>query len=445
MAFSLAGHVEIRDPACVGKTFPRYFDRPRRPRHARLTCPRGHSPPRQRLPPTSAHWGALWHRPPAEGRRHPRARAGRPTPPPARPAAPDGRSIHVPGAFPGEQASVRLTHVSRQHPRAHAELRARSSSPHPARRDPPLRPPPPASPARVHRLPPAPARRHDPARLQAELLARTFGLHVDRVVASPEEFGYRWSSKRVVGGRPGALTLGSYTRGTHQIVEMDSLPRRPPGDRRSPPPSSATSPTPSTCSPTPTSATPGLKPTAATSCSPSSPATTTAAPPATSRIACDLPAASPGPCSRARATTSAANPPTILRGRGDLTLDLAGVRVTVGPLGFLQPNPAAAALAYHDLLRTEQGAPLTGALAFDLYAGAGVTTDLLRQQFTEVRACESYPESAAALGLAPETAESFLQRARDVPDLVVANPPREGLGPTSAPRWSASPPRACTS
>lgn len=26
MAFSLAGHVEIRDPACVGKTFPRYFD-----------------------------------------------------------------------------------------------------------------------------------------------------------------------------------------------------------------------------------------------------------------------------------------------------------------------------------------------------------------------------------------------------------------------------------
>jgi len=26
MAFSLAGEVEIRDPACVGKTFPRYFE-----------------------------------------------------------------------------------------------------------------------------------------------------------------------------------------------------------------------------------------------------------------------------------------------------------------------------------------------------------------------------------------------------------------------------------
>jgi 5-enolpyruvylshikimate-3-phosphate synthase len=25
MAFSLAGHVEIRDPACVGKTYPNYF------------------------------------------------------------------------------------------------------------------------------------------------------------------------------------------------------------------------------------------------------------------------------------------------------------------------------------------------------------------------------------------------------------------------------------
>ncbi len=26
MAFSLAGHLEIHDPACVTKTFPRYFD-----------------------------------------------------------------------------------------------------------------------------------------------------------------------------------------------------------------------------------------------------------------------------------------------------------------------------------------------------------------------------------------------------------------------------------
>ena len=51
-------------------------------------------------------------------------------------AVPPSREIHVPGAFPGETARVRLLHVSRQHPRAHAELRE-LLAPHPARRDPP--------------------------------------------------------------------------------------------------------------------------------------------------------------------------------------------------------------------------------------------------------------------------------------------------------------------
>jgi hypothetical protein len=122
-------------------------------------------------------------------------------------------------------------------------------------------------------------------------------------------------------------------------------------------------------------------------------------------------------------------PPTVLHGRGELTLTVADVSVTVGPLGFLQPNPAAAALAYQDLLHDEHGAPLSGALALDLYAGAGITTELLRRNFNNVEPCESYPESAASLGVAPETAEAFLQRPHVTPDLVLANPPREGLGP----------------
>ena len=36
-------------------------------------------------------------------------------------------------------------------------------------------------------------------------------------------------------------------------------------------------------------------------------------------------------------------------------------------------------------------------LAFDLYAGAGVTTHALRQRYREVVACEAHPESAAQL------------------------------------------------
>jgi 23S rRNA (uracil1939-C5)-methyltransferase len=118
-----------------------------------------------------------------------------------------------------------------------------------------------------------------------------------------------------------------------------------------------------------------------------------------------------------------------LSGASALTVSLAGVEVEVGPLGFLQPNPRMAEIAYQDLVRGPTGKPPQAAdLAFDLYAGAGVTTALLRRAYGEVRACEAFPESARALGILPERAEDFLARSTDAPGLVVANPPRAGLG-----------------
>jgi tRNA/tmRNA/rRNA uracil-C5-methylase (TrmA/RlmC/RlmD family) len=108
----------------------------------------------------------------------------------------------------------------------------------------------------------------------------------------------------------------------------------------------------------------------------------------------------------------------------------------------LQPNPEVAEQAYRSLL-SAHALPVAGdeplsaqaagrALAFDLYAGAGVTTRALSALFTEVRACEAHPESARALGIEPEPVESFLARAiaagSAAPDLVIANPPRKGLG-----------------
>src|SRR5690606_3441748 len=51
-----------------------------------------------------------------------------------------------------------------------------------------------------------------------------------------------------------------------------------------------------------------------------------------------------------------------LAGRDSLELELAGVRVSIGPLGFLQPNPEVAARAYEALVAGD--AP--GELAFDL-------------------------------------------------------------------------------
>src|SRR5690606_27563315 len=97
--------------------------------------------------------------------------------------------------------------------------------------------------------------------------------------------------------------------------------------------------------------------------------------------------------------------------------------------------PIVAAQAYRDLVGPPPSEPEAGigrSLACDLYAGAGVTTKLLGQRFSQVVPCESYPESAAALGVEPETAEAFCRRwlaeSQPTPELIVANPPRAGLG-----------------
>ena len=67
-----------------------------------------------------------------------------------------------------------------------------------------------------------------------------------------------------------------------------------------------------------------------------------------------------------------------------------------------------------------------------------MTTSLLRERFAQVIPCEAYPESARQLGVEPQLVEEFLAKilsqpksaATRHPDLVVANPPRGGLGPT---------------
>ena len=92
-------------------------------------------------------------------------------------------------------------------------------------------------------------------------------------------------------------------------------------------------------------------------------------------------------------------------------------------LGFAQPNRTLIERAYADLVGGE-----AGALAFDLYAGAGAITALLRENFARVVPCERYPESAAALGVAPMDVAEFLDTTRERPDVIVANPPRKGFG-----------------
>lgn len=350
----------------------------------------------------------------------------------------EGLTIHVPGAFPGERVQVRIAHTSRHHPRAHAELRA-LLRPHAERR---------SSPCVHHRDPggklgavvctgcPLLSLAVTAQRVhKQELLARGFGLEVDRVVAAPEEFGYRWSSKRVVGGRAGALILGSYMRDSHKLAAMHACRVDHPEivlaaeELRRVADSMAIEPYDEA------SGSGDLRYVWLKTDGRALLLTLVTAR-ADSRAASELPerlrrpaglawSVQPGPGNNLRG-----QPPVILRGDATLDFTLADTPLTVGPLGFLQPNPTVAALAYHDLVTGPAGESLTGELAFDLYAGAGVTTHLLRAHFTEVRACEAYPESAAQLGLPPERAEEFLERQPGArPTLIVANPPREGLGP----------------
>jgi 23S rRNA (uracil1939-C5)-methyltransferase len=350
------------------------------------------------------------------------------------------RELVVPGVFPGERARVRVEALARHSRRAHGRLRELLRS-HPDRRVPPC-------PRQEHVTTPEPKRQKPSCggcpwmalehRAQLELLRRSLADEHDLELREPiiagDELGYRWSSKRIVAGRSGALWLGSRGRGPriadmhgclvdhpHLRAAFDGVEAlanelgievwrqdRKTGDLRYV-----------------WGKTNGAQVllTLITGSS-SSRAATELAPLLHARGLADGVAWSvqddPGNAIRGGAATP-------IVGLEKLSITLADVTVELGPLGFLQPNPTIAAMAYRDLVGTQ-----TGKLALDLYAGAGVTTRMLQARFEQVVPCESYPESAAALGIAAQSVESFcrawLAAGRPVPELIVANPPRAGMG-----------------
>lgn len=342
----------------------------------------------------------------------------------------DGVTVDVTGAFPRERALVRVEHVSRQAPRAAARL-LELVEPHPARREPPC---PHARTCTGCPLQPLSVAAQRAVKQAA--LARRFGLDTGPLVGG-DPWGYRWSSKRVVTGSPGHVLVGSYIRGSHAPAAMDDCCVDHPAIAAAARELQAAA---STGGVVPYDEASGegdlryawfktdgrdVLLTLVTAAAPSRAAELL---PALLRLPAGVAwSVQPG---RGNALRGAA--PVALRGRPTLSISLAGVAVDTGPLDFLQPNPALAELAYLDLVADPTGQPLAGELAFDLYAGTGVTTALLRRSFAEVLPCEAYPESAARLGVPPETAEAFLARqlaARRAPGLIIADPPRGGMGP----------------
>ena len=130
----------------------------------------------------------------------------------------EDREIRVPGLFPGEEASVRIEAVSRHHARAHGRI-LKVLVPHPGRREAPC----PKHESRAGACAGCGLMELSEEAQRAtklEMLRTRFGLSVSEIESSPLALGYRWSSKRVAFGRPGALGLGSFARGSHKTTSM---------------------------------------------------------------------------------------------------------------------------------------------------------------------------------------------------------------------------------
>lgn len=93
-----------------------------------------------------------------------------------------------------------------------------------------------------------------------------------------------------------------------------------------------------------------------------------------------------------------------------------------------------------DELARRAAADASGGLAVDLYCGAGLTTLPLARRFKRAVAVDAHPAATRSLrcnlsraGLAAQVvnldAGEFLSAFDETPDLVVADPPRAGLGP----------------
>jgi tRNA/tmRNA/rRNA uracil-C5-methylase (TrmA/RlmC/RlmD family) len=343
-------------------------------------------------------------------------------------------TVSCAGLFPGEQGVVRIDAVSKQRPRAYGTLYA-LIKPRPDRRLAPC----PQHPSRggyctgCALMPLTEPAQRD---LKRQFLADHYGLHVDQIHAGTEALGYRYAGKRVALTIGKRLTLGSYVRGTHHPANMSGclvdhpllvsafesvqaaaramgLMAYDPSTRRG-----------------------ELRHVWGKTDGQTALVTLLVRNAEAEYVAALVKALPAGlgvfvSAYDADGNAMRGGTPMHVRGPKEATLQLLGEEVGIDALGFLQPNPAVAALAYAAF--TDVSA-IAGPrrLAFDLYAGAGFTTRALARSFEKVSACESYPESARRLGVEASSADAFLARilavGAGVPELVLANPPRKGLG-----------------
>ncbi len=129
-----------------------------------------------------------------------------------------------------------------------------------------------------------------------------------------------------------------------------------------------------------------------------------------------------------------------LVGPGFVECRVAGSSYRVGHFSFFQVNRFLAAEMVSQIAENEEG----GKLALDLFAGVGLFSVPLAKRFDRVVAVESNPAAArdlefnisaraepnrGAIEARAIDVEEFLQRFKERPDLILADPPRAGLAP----------------
>lgn len=129
---------------------------------------------------------------------------------------------------------------------------------------------------------------------------------------------------------------------------------------------------------------------------------------------------------------------TLLYGKETIEEKLCGLNFHVGPFSFFQPNPYAAEVIYErarELVGDEKG------VVFDLYSGTGTIAQILAEKAEKVIGIEIIPEAVekarvAAVENGLDNVEFIcgdvlheIEKVQESPDLLVLDPPRDGIHP----------------
>lgn len=151
------------------------------------------------------------------------------------------------------------------------------------------------------------------------------------------------------------------------------------------------------------------------------------------------------------AAAAAKKQETVIAGTGSLMYAVGDYGYRVSPGSFFQANRLLLPELAAAVTRGAEGVPTGGEQAVDLFSGVGLFALPLAARFAQVSAVENGREAARDLrfnaGAAEnlrvfaEPAEAYLRRRRGPLDLLVADPPRTGLGAKLVAAVAAAQPR----